>query len=103
IIRGIPLESVARHLPIDGADFKAQDAADQNAACPWDPTSWGIKDNEAGQAWYDSLLRQYAEWGVDFLKVDCIADHPYKAAEIRQIARAIRKSGRDVVLSLSPG
>jgi alpha-galactosidase len=40
---------------------------------------------------------------VDFLKVDCIADHPYKASEIRQIAKAITRSGRDVVLSLSPG
>jgi hypothetical protein len=103
IIRGIPRESVTRNTPIEGTDFKAQDAADVTDACPWDPTSWGIKDNAAGQAWYDSLLRQYARWSVDFLKVDCIADHPYKGNEIRQIATAIRHSGRDVVLSLSPG
>jgi alpha-galactosidase len=103
IIRGIPRESVVRNLPIDGSAFKAQDAADQNDACPWDPTSWGIKDTAAGQAWYDSLLRQYATWGVDFLKVDCIADHPYKASEIQQIKLAIQRSGRDIVLSLSPG
>ena len=103
IIRGIPRESVVRNLPIEGSAFKAQDAADQNDACPWDPTSWGIKDTAAGQAWYDSLIRQYATWGVDFLKVDCIADHPYKASEIRQINLAIQRSGRDIVLSLSPG
>jgi alpha-galactosidase len=103
VVRGIPRESVARNLQIEGTDFKARDAADPNDACPWDPTSWGIKDNAAGQAWYDSLLRQYARWGVDFLKVDCIADHPYKASEIRQIALAIQHSGRDIVLSLSPG
>jgi alpha-galactosidase len=103
IVRGIPRESVARNLPIEGTNFKAQDAADPNDACPWDPTSWGIKNNAAGQAWYDSLLRQFARWGVDFLKVDCIADHPYKPSEIRQIALAIQHSGRDMVLSLSPG
>lgn len=103
IIRGIPRESALRNLPIEGSAFKAQDAADQNDPCPWDPTSWGIKDNAAGQAWYDSLLRQYATWGVDFLKVDCIADHPYKASEIQQIKLAIQHSGRDIVLSLSPG
>lgn len=103
VIRGIPRESVQRNLPIEGSAFKAQDAADQSDPCPWDPTSWGIKDNAAGQAWYDSLLRQYAAWGVDFLKVDCIADHPYKPAEIRQIKRAIQRSGRGIVLSLSPG
>lgn len=103
VIRGIPRESVVRNLPIEGLVYKAQDAADQKDPCPWDPTSWGVKDNAAGQAWYDSLLRQYAGWGVDFLKVDCIADHPYKASEIRQIKQAIQRSGRDVVLSLSPG
>jgi len=103
IIRGIPRESVLHNLPIEGSTFKSQDAADQNDACPWDPTSWGTKDTAAGQAWYDSLLRQYATWGVDFLKVDCIADHPYKASEIRQIKLAIQRSGRDIVLSLSPG
>src|SRR5512146_796412 len=103
IIRGIPRESVQRNLPIEGTAFKAQDAADQTDACPWDPTSWGIKDNEAGQAWYDSLMRQYAGWGIDFVKVDCISDHPYKPIEIRQIQKAIQRSGRDIVLSLSPG
>jgi alpha-galactosidase len=103
IIRGIPRESVARNLPIEGSTFTATDAADQNDACGWDPTSWGIKDNAAGQAWYDSLLHQYSAWGVDFLKVDCISDHPYKASEIRQIHQAILHSGRPIVLSLSPG
>ena len=103
IVRGIPRESVQRNLPIEGTQFTAQDAADQADACPWDPTSWGIKDNAAGQAWYDSLLRQYGKWGVDFLKVDCISDHPYKGEEILMIAKAIRKSGKPIVLSLSPG
>jgi hypothetical protein len=103
VIRGIPRESVRQNLPIEGTSFKAQEAADQADACPWDPTSWGIRDNAAGQAWYDSLLRQYALWGVDFLKVDCIANNPYKVSEIRQIKLAIQRSGRAMVLSLSPG
>lgn len=103
IVRGIPRESVKRDLPIEGSSYKVIDAADQTDACPWDPTNWGVKDNEAGQAWYDSLLHQYATWGVDFLKVDCISDHPYKQSEIKQIRLAIQRSGRDIVLSLSPG
>jgi hypothetical protein len=103
IVRGIPRASVERNLPIDGSSFRAQDAADTGDACSWDPTNWGIKDNAAGQAWYDSLLRQYAGWGIDLLKVDCIADHPYKVDEIRMIRRAIDRSGRPMVLSLSPG
>ena len=103
IVRGIPRESVHRQLPITGSSFHAQDAADTGDACPWDPTNWGIQDNAAGQAWYDALLAQYADWGVDLLKVDCIADHPYKVSEIRQIRRAIDKTHRPMVLSLSPG
>jgi hypothetical protein len=103
IVRGIPRASVERNLPVEGSAFHAQDVADQADACPWDPTNWGVKDNAAGQAWYDSLLRQYASWGVDLLKVDCISDHPYKVDEIRMIRRAIDKTGRPMVLSLSPG
>jgi hypothetical protein len=103
IVRGIPRASVERNLPIADSNFHAADAADTTDACPWDPTNWGIKDNAAGQAWYDSLLQQYAAWGVDLLKVDCIAAHPYKADEIRMIRKAIDKTGRPIVLSLSPG
>jgi alpha-galactosidase len=94
---------VERNLPVQGSKFTAQDVADTTDACPWDPTNWGVKDTPAGQAWYDSLLRQYAAWGVDLLKVDCIASHPYKVDEIRMIRRAIDKTGRPMVLSLSPG
>ncbi len=107
IVRGIPRASVERNLPIANSAFHAADAADTTDACPWDPTNWGVKDNAAGQAWYDSLLAQYAAWGVDLLKVDCIAAHPYKIDEIRMIRRAIdkatAKTGRPIVLSLSPG
>ena len=103
IVRGIPRASVERNLPIANSSFTANDAADTSDACPWDPTNWGVKNNAAGQAWYDSLLSQYAAWGVDLLKVDCISDHPYKVDEIRMIRKAIDKTGRPIVLSLSPG
>ncbi|QUD90342.1 glycoside hydrolase family 27 protein [Phenylobacterium montanum] len=103
IVRGIPKQAVENNLPIAGSDFRAQDAADKAATCGWDDGDYGVADNPAGQAYYDSMLRQYAEWGLDFLKVDCISDHPYRSSEIRQIAEAIRKSGRPIVLSLSPG
>ena len=103
IVRGIPRVSTERNTPVEGSSFHAQDVADTTDVCPWDPTNWGVKDNAAGQAWYDSLLRQYAAWGIDFLKVDCIANHPYKEDEIRMIRRAIDKTGRPIVLSLSPG
>lgn len=103
IVRGIPRQAVEENLPIAGSDYRASDAADRADTCGWDDGNYGVRDNAAGQAYYDSMIRLYAKWGVDFLKVDCIADHPYKAGEIRQIAEAIKKVGRPIVLSLSPG
>ena len=103
IIRGIPRQAVERNLPIAGSAFHAAEAADIADACPWDDGNWGMKDNEAGQAYYDAMLKLYAGWGLDYLKVDCVSDHPYRPTEIRQIAEAIRKTGRPIVLSLSPG
>jgi alpha-galactosidase len=103
IIRGIPKKAVDSNAPIEGSAFHAKDAADVSDTCPWNPDNYGVKDDAAGQAWYDSLIGQYAKWGVDYIKVDCIASHPYKGDEIRMIHRAIAKTGRPIVLSLSPG
>jgi hypothetical protein len=103
IVRGIPKQAVESNMPIAGSAFHAVDAADTADLCGWDDGNYGVRDNAAGQAYYDSMLSLYAGWGLDFIKVDCIADHPYKASEIRQIAAAIHKTGRPIVLSLSPG
>jgi hypothetical protein len=103
IVRGIPRQVVRQNLPITGSSFHAADAADTTETCPWDEGNYGVKDNAAGQAYYDSMMKVYAGWGLDYIKVDCISDHPYRPTEIRQIAEAIKKTGRPIVLSLSPG
>jgi alpha-galactosidase len=103
ILRGIPREAVVKNLPIADSPYHAQDAADQSDTCPWNDYNYGVKNSSAGQAYYDSIMKLYASWQVDFIKVDCIADHPYKPDEIRMLAQAIKKTGRPMVLSLSPG
>ena len=103
IIRGIPREAVTRNLPIAGSRFRASDAADPSDTCPWNADNFGVKPTPAGQAYYDSLAELYGSWGVDFIKVDCIASHPYKGDEIRMFSLALRRARRPVVLSLSPG
>src|SRR6266567_1138260 len=103
ILRGIPREAVSQNLAIADSGFHARDAADESDTCPWNTYNFGVRENAAGQAYYDSILSLYASWGVDFLKVDCIANAPYKPGEIRMISQAIRKTGRHIVLSLSPG
>ena len=104
ILQGIPREAVEKNLPIEGSSFHAADAANKSGTCPWNPDNYDLDSSKpAAQAYYDSIARLYAGWGVDFIKVDCIASRPYKGAEIRMLSLALRKTGRPIVLSLSPG
>jgi hypothetical protein len=104
ILRGIPKKAVEKNLPIEGSSYRAADAADTSDTCPWNPDNYGLNAHKpAAQAYYDSIARLYASWEVDFIKVDCIASRPYKGEEIRMLSEALRKTGRPIVLSLSPG
>ncbi len=110
IMRGIPRVAAEKHMPIIGTPLTADDVADPSSICPWNPDMYGVRPTEAGQAYYDSLIQMYADWGVDFIKCDDICDSRLYPGpdftgweETRMIHRAIEKSGRDIVLSLSPG
>lgn len=109
IMRGIPRKSVTANSPIAGSTFTASDAANTADACPWDRHMWGVRgDTAAGQGWYDSIFAQYAQWGIDFVKVDDMLNNQvspnlYHQAEVDAIRKAIDKTGRSIVLSLSPG
>ncbi len=103
LLQGVPRLAAAQALPIANSSFTASDAADTSQHCSWSHDNFDVKDSAAGQAYYDALLRQVAGWGVDLIKVDCISSRPYKGAEIAMVARAIAKTGRPIVLSLSPG
>jgi hypothetical protein len=104
ILRGIPKEAVSKNSPIADSPYHAADAAVTSDTCPWNFDNYGVDPSRpAGQAYYDSIIRLYADWGVDLIKVDCISFNPYKEDEIRSLSEAIAKSGRSIVLSLSPG
>lgn len=104
ILRGIPKQAVQKNLAIAGSSFHAADAADTSDICPWNPDNYGVDASKpAAQAYYDSIAQLYARWDVDFVKADCISSHPYKGDEIRMLSLALRKTGRPIALSLSPG
>jgi hypothetical protein len=104
MMRGIPRQAVARNLPIEGTDRHARDIAEPDNACRWNPDMWGVDTTRPGsQAYYDSVVRLYASWGVDFIKADDMGSHLYQPAEIKALHRAILACGRPIVLSLSPG
>jgi alpha-galactosidase len=104
ILRGIPKQAVEKNLPIEGSSFHAVDAADTTQFCPWNPDNYGVDPHKPGaQAYYDSIARLYASWEIDFIKIDCIASRPYYGDDIRMLSEALSKTGRPIVISLSPG
>jgi hypothetical protein len=103
VMRGIPREAVAKNLRIAHSPYTAKEAAIEDDTCPWNNFMYGVQPVASGQAYYNSIMTMYAGWGVDFIKVDCISDHPYKPEEMRTIGLGIPFSGREMVLSVSPG
>ena len=104
ILQGVPRQAVEQNLPIQGSPFRAAEAANTSGTCPWNSDNYDLDPaGPAAQAYYDSIARLYASWGVDFIKVDCIASRPYKGDEIRMLSDALQKTKRPIVLSLSPG
>ena len=105
IMRGIPRNAVHAHAKILHSTHTANEIAQPNNICEWNPDMYGIDPAaEGAQEYYDSLLALYAQWGVDFIKCDdiCRMDMPTAKEEIRRLSEAIEKCGRPIVLSLSP-
>lgn len=110
IMRGIPRKAAQEHLPVAGSSYTANEVADPSSICIWNPDMYGVRNTEGGQAWYDALIEMYAQWGVDYIKCDDICDsrlyreEPFNGwHETEMLHKAILKSGREIVLSLSPG
>jgi hypothetical protein len=105
LMRGIPRIAVERNLPIFGTTFHAQDIANTQSTCPWNGDMYGVDMRKPGaQAYYNSVFKLFADWGVDFVKMDDMS-RPYDAhaPEIEAAHKAIVATKRPIVLSLSPG
>ena len=70
--------------------------------CTWLKDNALVRNTPEGQQYYNSIIDLYAQWGVDFIKVDDIA-RPFYTDEIQMLRNAIDSCGRPIVLSLSPG
>ncbi len=103
VMRGVPVVAVRKRMPILGSSATADDIYSPDMQCRWLRDMYTVVAGRNGaQAYYDSILKLYASWGVDYIKVDDLS-HPYHAAEIEMIRKAIDGCGRPIVLSLSPG
>ena len=104
IMRGLPKIAAEKKLPVKGTDGITCDMiANNDSACTWLRDNYKVDYSKPGaQEYYNSIFELYAEWGVDFIKIDDIA-RPYHTAEIEMIRKAIDNCGRPIVLSISPG
>jgi alpha-galactosidase len=101
LMRGIPREAVHQNLPVMGTNYTAADIADTTSICSWNEQNYGVDMSKPGaQEFYNSLINQMAEWGVDFIKYDDLVPFP---EEVKGISKAIEQCGRPIVYSLSPG
>ena len=105
IMRGMPRMAAHLHLPIADSPYRCDTAADPHSVCAWNPDMYGLRcELPEARAYYDSIFRLYASWGVDYVKCDDIArEYPRCRREIELISEACRDCGREIVLSLSPG
>ena len=105
IMRGISTAAVEAASPIlNGQGSTADDIGVRGELCPWWKGVMAVNlSHPGGQAYYDSIHQQYADWGVDFLKNDCIFGNQFMPDQIHAQARSIEKTKRTMVYSLSPG
>ena len=106
----------ALNKTVKGTNFLVSDVIG-NDACPWPShgsqrrctCQWQAKSldinvsHPGGRAFYDSLYEQYAGWEVDMIKNDCVFGLDYRPDQIKYQSDAIRRTGRPIVYSLSPG
>lgn len=103
IMRGIPKQAVAENTPVFGSDYHASDFARTDNSCIWLNYMNGLDMKKGGaQEYLDSLFELYADWGVDYIKIDDLS-YPYYADEIEGYHLAMERCKRPMVFSTSPG
>jgi alpha-galactosidase len=99
IMRGIPWKAADNNTKILGSDAKAASIAQPDSGCVWYDGYYGIDMKKpGGQEYYNSIFKLYADWGLDFVKADDVVN----IADLEGISKAIRNSGRKMVLSVVP-
>ena len=105
IMRGIPRQAVHRNTKILHSERTAREIAKTDSICQWNTDMYGVDPAKDGaKAYYDSIFRLYAKWGVDFVKCDDIArEFPHAESELIMLSKALQDCPIEMVLSLSPG
>eukprot|EP00258_Populus_trichocarpa_P050235 XP_024466254.1 uncharacterized protein LOC7477078 isoform X7 [Populus trichocarpa] len=88
-----------------GRLWRAKDIGITERACGWMPHGFMSVNTKlgAGRAFLRSLYEQYAEWGVDFVKHDCVFGNDLDVDEITFVSEVLQKLSRPILYSVSPG
>ncbi|XP_009766120.1 uncharacterized protein [Nicotiana sylvestris] len=88
-----------------GRQWHAQDIGIKERACAWMTNGFMSVNTKlgAGRAFLRSLYQQYADWGVDFVKHDCVFGDDLDLDEITVVSEVLNGLKRPIVYSLSPG
>ncbi|XP_027335111.1 uncharacterized protein LOC113849411 [Abrus precatorius] len=116
VMRGISTQAVIANTPIldtttggayqeSGQVWHAKDIAIPERACAWMPHGFMSVNTKlgAGKAFLRSLYEQYAAWGVDLVKHDCVFGDDLDLNEISYVSEVLKELDRSIVYSLSPG
>ncbi|CAI0464672.1 unnamed protein product [Linum tenue] len=116
VMRGLSRQAFDANTPIldittgraykeSGREWRAQDIGIKERSCAWMPHGFMSVNTSlpAGRAFLSSLYHQYAEWGVDFIKHDCVFGADFNLEEITYVSRVLKKLNRPILYSLSPG
>jgi hypothetical protein len=100
---GISKQAVAENTPIEGTSFTADSIATKTRQNNYNCGGMvGVNFNKPGaQAYVNSIVDEYASWGVDYIKLDGITNK--NAADVKAWSDAIRQSGRPMQLDITEG
>lgn len=73
--------------------------------CIWKPQSLAVNVSHPGSdLFFGALAQQYSQWGVDFLKNDCVFGiHDFIPDNIHSLAKSIQRLPKPITYSSSPG
>lgn len=116
VMRGISTQAVNANTAIldtvtggayeeSGRKWAAKDIGIRERACAWMQHGFMSVDTKlaAGRAFLRSLYEQYAEWGVDFVKHDCVFGDDLDINEISVVSEVLKQLNHPILYSLSPG
>ncbi|MFD8723851.1 alpha-galactosidase [Streptomyces sp. NPDC059629] len=99
---GIAKNAVLKNTPIEGTSYHAKDIADtskteKNYNCK---NMYYIDYGKPGaQEFVNSWAKQFASWGVDYLKIDGVGSQD--VPDVQAWDKALRASGRPITFALS--